>query len=57
MFLGVAGMQWTSGLAASVASERGMDPLCAALWVISALLLTGAGAFVFLPSSKHSQNE
>jgi hypothetical protein len=57
MFLGVAGMQWMSGLAASAASERGMDPLCAALWVISVLLLTGAGAFVFLPSSKHSRSE
>jgi predicted MFS family arabinose efflux permease len=57
MFLGVAGMQWISGLAASAASEHGMDPLCAALWIISVLLLIGAGAFVFLPSSKHSPSE
>ena len=57
MFLGVAAMQWTSGLAASAASERGIDPLSAALWVICVLLLTGAGAFAFLPPSSRSQNE
>jgi predicted MFS family arabinose efflux permease len=54
MFLGVAAMQWTSGLAASAASERGVDPLSAALWVIAVLLLTGAAAFAFLPPPKHS---
>jgi predicted MFS family arabinose efflux permease len=54
MFLGVATMQWTSGLAASAASERGVDPLSAALWVIAVLLLTGAAAFAFLPPPKHS---
>ena len=57
MFLGVAAMQWTSGLAASSASERGVDPLSAALWVIAVLLLTGAAAFAFLPPPKHSQTE
>jgi hypothetical protein len=57
MFLGVAGMQWTSGLAASAASEFGIHPLSAALWLISVLLLAGAAAFAFLPPSRHPENE
>ena len=56
-YVDVSRCGWMSGLAASAASERGMDPLVPPLWVISVLLLTGAGAFVFLPSSKHSRNE
>ncbi len=49
MFLGIALMQWVSGLAASLAPRLGMEPFTAALLTMSALLLTGAIAFWRLP--------
>ena len=49
MFLGVALMQWASGLAASLAPHLGVEPFTAALLSMSALLLAGAGAFWRLP--------
>ena len=49
MFLGVAVMQWFTGAVASLASAHGADPFMSVLLTIAALLLAGAGAFVFLP--------
>ena len=51
MFLGVALMQWISGLAASLAARLGVEPFSAALLTMSALLLAGALAFWRLPRS------
>jgi len=49
MFLGVAVMQWFTGAVASLASAHGVDPFMSVLLTIAVLLLSGAGAFVFLP--------
>lgn len=49
MFLGIALMQWASGLAASVAPRFGLEPFSAALLTMSAMLLAGALAFWLLP--------
>ncbi|MCY1527958.1 Major Facilitator Superfamily protein [compost metagenome] len=52
MFLGVAFMQWGTGVAASVAAAHGGDPLTAVLAVIAALLVIGIAAFAWLPAPK-----
>jgi hypothetical protein len=49
MFLGVAAMQWFTGLVASLAKGRGMDPFVAVMGCIAALLALGALAFRLLP--------
>ena len=49
MFLGVAGMQWLTGLIASLALAHGMEAFTAVLAGIAALLTTGALAFMLLP--------
>ena len=49
MFLGVAAMQWLTGLIASRASAYGVEPYTAVLASIAALLATGALAFTVLP--------
>ena len=49
MFLGVAAMQWLTGLVASVASAHGIEPFTAVLGTIAALLAGGALAFTLLP--------
>ncbi len=49
MFLGVALMQWLTGIVASVAPAYGMEPFTAVLLSIAALLLGGALAFTVLP--------
>jgi MFS family permease len=49
MFLGVAVMQWLTGLAASIAIDRGIEPFAAVLASIAALLVAGALAFMVLP--------
>ena len=49
MFLGVAVMQWLTGLVASVAQSYGADPFTAVLASIAALLVAGALAFTLLP--------
>jgi predicted MFS family arabinose efflux permease len=49
MFLGVAAMQWFTGIVASVASRYGADPFTAVLASIAALLAAGALAFTVLP--------
>ena len=49
MFLGVAAMQWLTGVVASSATAHGADPFTAVLASIAALLVAGALAFVLLP--------
>ena len=50
MFLGVAAMQWFTGLVASLATARGGDPFVAVMACIATLLALGALAFRLLPS-------
>ncbi|MBV7543230.1 MFS transporter [Acidovorax sp. sic0104] len=50
LFLGVALMQWATGLAASVASARGADPYVAVMLTIAGMLAAGAAAFRLLPA-------
>ncbi|MEO7886652.1 MAG: MFS transporter [Polaromonas sp.] len=50
MFLGVAGMQWLTGLVASVAGARGYEPFTAVLASIAALLAAGALLYKVLPA-------
>ena len=52
MFLGVAFMQWGTGVAASVAAAHGADPLTAVLGTIAVLLVAGIAAFAWLPAPK-----
>jgi MFS family permease len=52
MFLGVALMQWLTGLVASVASAHGVDAFMAVLGAIAALLVAGTLAFALLPVPK-----
>lgn len=49
MFLGVAAMQWLSGLAASVAAAHGVDPLWAAFATVATMLTAGAAGYGLLP--------
>jgi predicted MFS family arabinose efflux permease len=49
MFLGVAAMQWFTGLVASLAKDGGVDPFMAVMASIAALLAAGALAFRLLP--------
>ena len=49
MFLGVAAMQWFTGIVASAAGTLGVEPYTAVLASIAALLAAGALAFVLLP--------
>ncbi|MCZ8254969.1 MAG: MFS transporter, partial [Polaromonas sp.] len=50
MFLGVAGMQWLTGLVASLATRSGYEPFTAVLACIAALLAAGAVAYRLLPA-------
>jgi len=49
MFLGIAAMQWLTGLVATAAASRGFEPYTAVLATIAALLVAGALAFRLLP--------
>ena len=49
MFLGVAAMQWLTGVVASLATAHGVEPYTAVLASIAALLASGALAFALLP--------
>jgi predicted MFS family arabinose efflux permease len=49
MFIGVAVMQWFTGLVASMAKAQGADIYAAVLLTIAALLAVGAVAFAWLP--------
>jgi predicted MFS family arabinose efflux permease len=51
MFLGVALMQWISGLVASLAKAHHADPFTAVLATVAGLLAAGALAFAFLPAA------
>lgn len=50
MFLGVAVMQWFTGVVASAAAAHGVDTFMAVLLTIAALLALGAAAFRWLPA-------
>ena len=54
MFLGVAVMQWFTGVVASRASAWGADPFTAVFASMAALLVCGAAAFVMLPGPGQS---
>jgi predicted MFS family arabinose efflux permease len=49
MFLGIAAMQWLTGLVASIAAAHGFDPFTFVMAAIAALLAAGALAFTLLP--------
>ncbi|NMM07794.1 MAG: MFS transporter [Polaromonas sp.] len=53
MFLGVAAMQWFTGLVASLAAAQRVEPFTAVLASIAALLAAGALAFTLLPGPPH----
>jgi predicted MFS family arabinose efflux permease len=50
MFLGVAAMQWFTGIVASLAAAHGVEPFTAVLASIAALLAAGALAYTLLPA-------
>ena len=50
MFLGVALMQWVTGLVATWATAQGMEPFRAVMLAIAALLTLGALGFRVLPA-------
>jgi MFS family permease len=52
MFLGVALMQWITGVAASAAQAHGADPFRAVLATIAVLLVGATAAFAWLPGPK-----
>jgi hypothetical protein len=49
MFLGIALMQWLSGVAASAAAARGIDAFEAVMLTTALMLAVGATAFQVLP--------
>ena len=51
MFLGVALMQWLTGIVAAWAEGRGIEPYQAVMVSIAAMLAVASTAFRFLPSS------
>jgi predicted MFS family arabinose efflux permease len=53
LFLGVALMQWVTGVAASVATSQGADPYVAVMMTIAAMLAAGTLAFRCLPAPAH----
>ena len=53
LFMGVALMQWVTGVAASVAAQRGADPYVAVMLTIAGLLAAGLLAFRGLPAPAH----
>ncbi|MFD1710001.1 MFS transporter [Ottowia flava] len=52
MFLGIALMQWVTGLAASLAKSAGVEPFTAALLTMAAMVAAGAIAFWKLPRAR-----
>ncbi|OYY92488.1 MAG: MFS transporter [Polaromonas sp. 28-63-22] len=55
MFLGVAAMQWFTGVVASSAAAWGIDPFTAVFASMATLLVCGAAAFVLLPGPVPNQ--
>ncbi|MBA3594926.1 MAG: MFS transporter [Pseudomonadota bacterium] len=56
IFLGVAAVQWFTGLVASVAASNGAEPYTAVLAAIGLLLALGALAFIALPQPPRGGN-
>ena len=56
MFLGVAIMQWLTGLAASAATVLRLETYTAVFGAIAFFLLLGAALFRFLPGPERSQS-
>ncbi|GKT20391.1 MFS transporter [Acidovorax sp. SUPP3334] len=54
MFLGVALMQWLTGVAAAMAAAHGVEPYTAVMLTIAALLAAGVLAFLRLPAPSHA---
>ena len=54
MFLGVALMQWASGVVASLAGARHVDPYSAALGLIAAMLAAGVIVYTCLPPPRNA---
>ncbi|MDB5912279.1 MAG: transporter [Ramlibacter sp.] len=52
MFLGVALMQWLTGLVASAAGALGVERYAAVLWAITGMLVLGTLAFRLLPAPR-----
>ena len=50
MFLGVAAMQWLTGVIASAATAAGIEPFTAVLASMAGLLAMGVLGFVLLPA-------
>ena len=51
MFLGIALMQWLTGVVASIAKAQQVEPFAAVLAAVAALLAAGAIAFASLPAA------
>jgi len=52
MFLGIALMQWATGVVATFAKAHGVDAFTAVLLSVAVLLMAGAAAFAKLPSTR-----
>ena len=55
MFLGIAFMQWATGVAAAMAAEQGWPTFAAVNGLIALLLLLGAVAFALLPAHQQTR--
>ena len=52
LFLGVALMQWITGVAASTAQAQGAEPYAVVMFTIAGMLALGAAAFRWLPAPR-----
>ena len=52
LFLGVALMQWITGVAASTAKAQGAEPYAVVMFTIAGVLALGAAAFRWLPAPR-----
>ncbi len=52
VFLGVALMQWITGVAASTAKAQGAEPYAVVMFTIAGMLALGAAAFRWLPAPR-----
>ena len=52
LFLGVALMQWITGVAASTAKAQGAEPYAVVMFTIAGMLALGAAAFRWLPAPR-----
>lgn len=51
MFLGIALMQWLSGLVAALATRHGLESYQYVMLLVAAMLLAGSAAFAWMPKS------